>query len=45
MKGKLSLKTSTTGFISMDDVMVPAENMLPNVKGMKGPFACLNKAR
>ncbi len=45
LKGKLSLRTSSTGFISMDDVMVPEENLLPNVKGLKGPFACLNKAR
>lgn len=29
----------------MDDVMVPEENILPNVKGMRGPFSCLNKAR
>ena len=31
--------------IVMDDVMVPEENLLPNVKGLKGPFGCLNNAR
>src|SRR3546814_15851503 len=29
----------------MDDVLVPEENLLPNVAGLKGPFGCLNKAR
>lgn len=41
IEGKLSLRASTTGMIMMDDVKVPKENML-NVKGMKGPFSCLN---
>ena len=45
IEGKLSLRTSITGQISMDDVKVPIENMLPNVKGLKGPFSCLNEAR
>mmetsp|Transcript_17358 Transcript_17358/g.15265 ORF Transcript_17358/g.15265 Transcript_17358/m.15265 type:complete len:141 (-) Transcript_17358:487-909(-) len=43
--GKLSLKASITGMIMMDDVEVPKENMFPEVKGLKGPFTCLNKAR
>jgi glutaryl-CoA dehydrogenase len=43
--GKLSLKASITGEIVMDEVFVPAENELPNVEGLKGPFGCLNKAR
>lgn len=42
--GKLSLRTSVTGMIQMDDVKVPASNML-NVVGMSGPFSCLNDAR
>jgi glutaryl-CoA dehydrogenase len=33
------------GSIMMDDVFVPAENLLPNVEGLKGPFGCLNNAR
>ena len=45
IEGKLSLRASITGEIVMDDVEIPAENMLPNVKGLKGPFGCLNKAR
>ena len=45
IEGKLSLRASITGEIVMDDVEVPAENLLPNVKGLKGPFGCLNKAR
>jgi glutaryl-CoA dehydrogenase len=45
IEGKLSLRASYTGEIVMDDVFVPAENLLPNVAGLKGPFGCLNKAR
>jgi len=45
IEGKFSLRASITGEIVMDDVEVPAENMLPNVKGLKGPFGCLNRAR
>jgi len=44
-EGKFSLRTSITGEIVMDEVFVPDENLLPNVKGLKGPFGCLNKAR
>lgn len=43
--GKLSLCISTTGMIMMDNVEVPVENMLPEVKGLRGPFNCLNNAR
>ena len=43
--GKLSLRASITGEISLSDVFVPEEAMLPNVKGLRGPFSCLNKAR
>jgi glutaryl-CoA dehydrogenase len=45
ISGKFSLRTSITGEIVMDDVFVPEENILPNVKGLSGPFGCLNKAR
>jgi glutaryl-CoA dehydrogenase len=43
--GKLSLRTSITGEIVMDGVVVPQANLLPNVAGLKGPFGCLNRAR
>ncbi|HTR17368.1 MAG TPA: acyl-CoA dehydrogenase [Acetobacteraceae bacterium] len=43
--GKLSLRASITGEIVMDGVVVPEENLLPNVSGLKGPFGCLNSAR
>jgi len=45
ISGKFSLRASITGEIVMDDVFVPEENILPNVKGLTGPFGCLNKAR
>jgi len=45
IENKLSLRASITGQIVMDDVKVPAENMFPDVKGLKGPFSCLNNAR
>jgi glutaryl-CoA dehydrogenase len=45
IEGKFSLRASITGEIVMDDVFVPAGNLLPDVKGLKGPFGCLNKAR
>src|SRR4029077_12163387 len=45
IEGKFSLRASITGEIVMDDVPVPAENLLPNVKGLKGPMGCLNRAR
>ncbi len=43
--GKFSLRASVTGEIVMDDVLVPAENRFPDIKGLKGPFGCLNRAR
>ena len=43
--GKFGLRASITGEIVLDDVFVPAENELPNVEGLKGPFVCLNSAR
>ncbi len=45
IEGKFSLRASITGEIVMEEVFVPAENLLPNVSGLKGPFGCLNKAR
>jgi len=45
IQGKLSLRTSITGEIVMDGVIVPEDNLLPNVSGLKGPFGCLNRAR
>ena len=45
IEGKFSLRASTTGMIMMDDVFVPAGNELPKVKGLRGPFSCLNNAR
>src|SRR3546814_2335978 len=38
IEGKFSLRASITGEIVMDDVLVPEENLLPNVAGLKGPF-------
>ena len=43
--GKFSLRASVTGEIVMDDVFVPEENLLPGVRGLRGPFSCLNNAR
>ena len=45
IEGKLSLRTSVTGQIVMEDVRVPGTALLPKVSGLKGPFSCLNKAR
>jgi glutaryl-CoA dehydrogenase len=45
IEGKFSLRASITGEIVLDEVFVPAENLLPNVKGLSGPFGCLNRAR
>ncbi|HEX5311350.1 acyl-CoA dehydrogenase [Aquabacterium sp.] len=45
IEGKLSLRASVTGEIVMDQVFVPQSQLLPGVKGLKGPFGCLNKAR
>ena len=45
LHGKVGLRASITGQILMDDVFVPEENLLPAVKGLKGPFTCLDSAR
>jgi glutaryl-CoA dehydrogenase len=45
IEGKFSLRASDTGEIVMDQVFVPEENMFPEVRGLKGPFGCLNMAR
>ncbi len=45
IEGKLSLRTSVTGEIVLDGALVPEDNLLPNVKGLAGPFGCLNMAR
>ena len=45
IEGKFSLRASVTGEIVLSDVEIPEENLLPNVKGLGGPFGCLNKAR
>ena len=43
--GKMGLRASTTGEIVMDQVFVPQENAFPDVRGLKGPFTCLDSAR
>jgi glutaryl-CoA dehydrogenase len=43
--GKWSLRASSTGELVFDHVKVPKENILPNIKGLKGPLSCLTKAR
>ncbi len=43
--GKWSLRASLTGELVFDDVKIPKENILPNIKGLKGPMMCLNSAR
>jgi glutaryl-CoA dehydrogenase len=43
--GKWSLRASSTGELVFEDVLVPKENILSNVKGLKGPLGCLSKAR
>ncbi len=45
IEGKFSLRASITGMVMMQDVFVPADNVLPGVKGLRGPFSCLNNAR
>jgi glutaryl-CoA dehydrogenase len=45
IEGKFSLRASVTGEIVMDEVFVPEENLLPGVRGLRGPFSCLNSAR
>jgi len=45
VEGKISLRTSVTGEIVLEDAIVPEENLLPNASGLAGPFGCLNMAR
>ena len=45
IKGKVGLRASITGEIVMDEVFCPEENAFPDVRGLKGPFTCLNSAR
>jgi glutaryl-CoA dehydrogenase len=45
IEGKFSLRASDTGMIMMDDVFVPEENAFSDIRGLKGPFGCLNSAR
>ncbi len=45
IQGKMSLRASPTGGISMDEVFVPDENLMPDAQGLKAPFLCLNSAR
>ncbi len=45
IEGKFSLRASVTGEIALNDVLVPEENLFPEVVGLRGPFSCLNKAR
>jgi glutaryl-CoA dehydrogenase len=45
IEGKFSLRASPTGEIVLEDCFVPEENLLPNARGLAGPFGCLNKAR
>jgi len=43
--GKFSLRASPTGQIILENVFVPDENVFPHIRGLKGPFGCLNNAR
>jgi glutaryl-CoA dehydrogenase len=45
IEGKFSLRASATGEVVMDDVFAPEENLLPGVRGLRGPFSCLDSAR
>ncbi len=45
IEGKFSLRASITGEIVLDDCLVPEENLFPHVRGLSGPFGCLNRAR
>ncbi|MCE2461103.1 MAG: acyl-CoA dehydrogenase [Pseudomonadales bacterium] len=45
IEGKMSLRSSATGQIALNDVVVPKDNLLPNASGLSGPFGCLNRAR
>jgi glutaryl-CoA dehydrogenase len=45
IEGKVSLRASVTGEIVLDNVEIPEDALLPNARGLGGPFGCLNKAR
>ena len=45
IEGKMSLRSSATGQIALDEVAIPEHNLLPNASGLSGPFGCLNRAR
>jgi glutaryl-CoA dehydrogenase len=45
IEGKFSLRASETGMIMMEDVFVPEANAFPDIRGLRGPFGCLNRAR
>jgi glutaryl-CoA dehydrogenase len=45
IEGKFSLRASVTGEIVLEDCLVPEDSLLPNVRGLSGPFGCLNRAR
>ena len=45
IEGKMSLRASSTGQVVLEDVFCAEDNLLPNVKGLRGPFECLNSAR
>src|SRR5205085_10185411 len=45
ISGKVGLRSSITGEVVMDEVFCPDENAFPEVRGLKGPFTCLNSAR
>jgi glutaryl-CoA dehydrogenase len=45
IEGKFSLRASVTGEIVLEDCFVPEENLFPHVRGLSGPFGCLNRAR
>ena len=45
IEGKMSMRASATGEIVLEDVRIPADNVLPNAQGLGGPFGCLNRAR
>ena len=45
IEGKMSMRASATGQIVLDEVRIPADNLLPGARGLGGPFGCLNRAR
>ena len=45
IEGKMSMRASVTGEIVLEDVRIPGDNLLPNARGLGGPFGCLNRAR